>query len=106
MQPELLFVLCSHCACGVCSVELAVKAGKSHTLFAETADEADSWVAGLTAAQSGDAGAKSKMSVADFDLLNVVGKGSFGKVMQVRLATMSLRRRGVIDLFVTKSPTM
>merc|ERR1712000_293945 len=59
---------------------------KTHTLIAESDDEALAWIKTLKDAQNdaGNASDKQKMSVNDFDLLALVGKGSFGKVMQVR----------------------
>jgi len=59
---------------------------KVHTLIADNDHDADAWVAALLAAQKAPAAsaASKKMSVGDFDLLNLVGRGSFGKVMQVR----------------------
>jgi serine/threonine protein kinase len=80
--------------------DLVLAMGKTVTLVAETGEEAEQWCKALLKAQSSPAGksgnatssssssanhgAQNKMSVTDFDLLNVVGKGSFGKVMQVR----------------------
>jgi serine/threonine protein kinase len=78
-------------------LELALAMGKTVTLACESDGECDAWFKALVAAQTADAANRSdggaprakaaahkKMSVKDFDLLNVVGKGSFGKVMQVR----------------------
>ena len=71
-----------------CGIEIAFEGGKTSTLFAESAADADGWLQALTEAQenakSGGGKSKTKMAVEDFDLLSLVGKGSFGKVMQVR----------------------
>ena len=55
-------------------------------MIAETAAERDAWVAALnkTVESKHPAAPEPKVTAADFELLKLVGKGSFGKVMQVR----------------------
>jgi len=53
---------------------------------ADKSEERDAWVVALQKEKDRASGIVKgeKVSVEDFDLLNLVGKGSFGKVMQVR----------------------
>jgi len=59
-------------------------------LIAESEAEMNSWIEAIKqsiigkAAAGGQEGQPTRIGVADFDLLNVIGKGSFGKVLQVR----------------------
>jgi len=50
----------------------------------DTEQEKKEWVEALLKAKEAVTGSSEKVGVEDFDLLNLVGKGSFGKVMQVR----------------------
>lgn len=71
---------------------------RTYYMIAPDDAQRDSWIETITAAKKaldqktqangaggpGAAPVEEKITVKDFDLLNVVGKGSFGKVMQVR----------------------
>jgi len=62
-----------------------VTSGRVYAFSADTEEERAAWVVSLKKEkQAAGSGAKDKVGVEDFDLLNLVGKGSFGKVMQVR----------------------
>jgi len=57
-----------------------------YAFTADKAEERDNWTAALQREKEKASGVVKgeKVSVEDFDLINLVGKGSFGKVMQVR----------------------
>jgi serine/threonine protein kinase len=63
-----------------------ITSSKVFCLCADKPEERDAWVAALQKEKEKNSGVVKgeKVSVEDFDLLNLVGKGSFGKVMQVR----------------------
>ena len=59
-----------------------VTAARVYCLATDTPEERTEWVKALI--EEKEIVSKAKVTVADFDLLNLIGKGSFGKVMQVR----------------------
>lgn len=63
-----------------------VTPSRIYAFSAETEQERTEWLAALKLAKDAAQvnASNEKVSVEDFDLLNLVGKGSFGKVMQVR----------------------
>jgi len=58
------------------------QASKVYCFQAETPEEKDAWLKALK--EERDIVQQAKVTANDFDLMNVVGKGSFGKVMQVK----------------------
>jgi len=61
-----------------------VTPGRVYAFSCETEDERKTWVEALSLEKTANADKEKKVSVEDFDLLNLIGKGSFGKVMQVK----------------------
>jgi len=67
-----------------------VFSNRTYAFSCDTEEEKKSWIDALTPSlksspdADGAPAKKEKVSVDDFDLLNLLGKGSFGKVMQVR----------------------
>jgi serine/threonine protein kinase len=61
-----------------------VTPSRCYAFSAETEDSRTEWVSALLREWKKVQNTNRKVRVEDFDLLNLVGKGSFGKVMQVR----------------------
>lgn len=61
-----------------------VTPSRTYLLSADNDDERKAWLDALNEARELANSRAEKVSVNDFDLLTLVGKGSFGKVMQVR----------------------
>jgi len=61
-----------------------VTPARVYAFSADSAEERLSWVEALNKERNAHEDKEKKMNVEDFDLLTLVGKGSFGKVMQVR----------------------
>jgi len=67
-----------------------VTPNRTYYLVAESEPEMHSWIEAIKqsiqgkSASAGSEGQAARIGVADFDLLSVIGKGSFGKVLQVR----------------------
>jgi len=59
-----------------------VTGSRVYCFSADTPEERTEWVKACQ--EEKEIVSKAKVTVADFDLLNLIGKGSFGKVMQVR----------------------
>eukprot|EP01118_Nematostelium_gracile_P019396 TRINITY_DN897_c0_g3_i1.p1 TRINITY_DN897_c0_g3~~TRINITY_DN897_c0_g3_i1.p1 ORF type:complete len:441 (-),score=138.81 TRINITY_DN897_c0_g3_i1:612-1934(-) len=65
---------------------------RTYFLVAENENDMNKWMEAVKQSLSGKSGTavsatpggKSKVGVQDFDILNLIGKGSFGKVLQVR----------------------
>ncbi|PRP85630.1 hypothetical protein PROFUN_06419 [Planoprotostelium fungivorum] len=68
-----------------CSFEIKTPA-RVFYMIASSDSERDEWIRCIAAsvATAGDGNSKKKVGLQDFDLLNVIGKGAFGKVLQVR----------------------
>jgi len=60
-----------------------VTPSRTYAFVSEDDDDRDRWINALNSQKEGNK-PQEKVRVEDFDLLNLVGKGSFGKVMQVR----------------------
>jgi len=61
-----------------------VTPSRTYLLSADNDDDRKAWLEALNEARDQLNSKSEKVSVNDFDLLTLVGKGSFGKVMQVR----------------------
>lgn len=68
-----------------------VTSKRTYFLAADTEDDRDKWIQyikqsinGGKAGGAAEGGQTKKINIQDFDLLHVIGKGSFGKVLQVR----------------------
>jgi len=84
---------------------------RTYFLVAESENEMNKWIEsvrqsinGGKAAANGTTGQTKRIGVQDFDLLNVIGKGSFGKVLQVRkkdtgriFAMKVLNKKNILD---------
>ena len=73
-------------------------------MCADTEDEMKGWINAIVVSIKGSSKQAKEMTVDDFQLLNTIGKGSFGKVLQVKkkdngqiYAMKILNKKNIID---------